>query len=130
MTPNAHSHSQVTRLKTKPVSGSRGHVDGAWWPRSNDLTTELPELLAATRDRMGPIERVVFHRDDWEPSSLRLQFDGHKVRLDGYRFRDTGTIDIRGIGGSTHMTLLIAGSNLSESSANALMDRASDPADE
>jgi hypothetical protein len=79
---------------------------------------------------MGPIERVVFHRDDWEPSSLRLNFDGHKVRLDGYRFRDTGTINIRGIGGSTNLTLLIAAPEMTETSAHELMDRAADPADE
>jgi hypothetical protein len=33
------------RLKLKPKAPTTGYVDGAWWPRSRDLSAELPALL-------------------------------------------------------------------------------------
>ena len=35
------------RLRLKPAHRSCGSVQGAWWPRTNQLHTELPLLLAA-----------------------------------------------------------------------------------
>jgi hypothetical protein len=37
------------RLRLKPKAPQSGYVDGAWWPRSDDLSTELPDLLACCR---------------------------------------------------------------------------------
>ncbi len=34
------------RLRLKPKAPQSGYVDGAWWPYSDDLTAELPDLLA------------------------------------------------------------------------------------
>ena len=36
------------RLRLKPAHRSCGFVQGAWWPRSNQLHTELPPLLTVT----------------------------------------------------------------------------------
>ena len=30
------------RLRLKPKAPQSGYVDGAWWPRSDDLPAELP----------------------------------------------------------------------------------------
>ena len=38
------------RLRLKPKAAMTGHVDGAWWPRSDDLAIELPDLLAVRLD--------------------------------------------------------------------------------
>jgi len=46
------------RLRLKPAAPAMGHVDGAWWPRTRDLTAELPALLAAVAARLGRIDRV------------------------------------------------------------------------
>lgn len=35
------------RSRMKPHTVTRGHVDGAWWPRSHDPTAEFPELVPA-----------------------------------------------------------------------------------
>ena len=51
-TPPEHT----PRLRLKPKAPQTGYVDGAWWPRSDDLTTELPDLLAVLSVRLGPIE--------------------------------------------------------------------------
>ena len=34
------------RLRLKPAHRSCGFVQGAWWPRTDQLFTELPPLLA------------------------------------------------------------------------------------
>jgi hypothetical protein len=34
------------RLRLKPKAPQSGYVDGAWWPHSEDLTAELPDLLS------------------------------------------------------------------------------------
>ena len=49
------------RLRLKPKAERTGHVDGAWWPWSDDLTKELPDLLAVLSVRLGPIERVMYN---------------------------------------------------------------------
>ncbi|QDQ89390.1 hypothetical protein FND50_00430 [Rhodococcus sp. WB9] len=42
-------------------------VDGAWWPRTTNLTTELHDLISALTDRVGTTERVTF---DWNSLSI------------------------------------------------------------
>jgi len=46
------------RLKLKPKAPTAGYVDRAWWPRSRDLSTELPALLAVLAIRLGGVARV------------------------------------------------------------------------
>ncbi|HKS48584.1 MAG TPA: DUF5994 family protein, partial [Amycolatopsis sp.] len=49
------------RLRLKPKAPATGYVDGAWWPRSRDLSAELPTLLAVLAIRPGRIERVTYN---------------------------------------------------------------------
>ena len=75
------------RLRLKPAAPSSGHVDGSWWPRSRDLATELPTLLAAVAARVGSTERVSYHLGDWDPVGRSVDLDGgFAVRLSGFRF--------------------------------------------
>ena len=53
------------RLRLKPKAPTTGHVDGAWWPRSDDLATELPDLLAVLSVRLGAIDRVMYNLAEW-----------------------------------------------------------------
>jgi hypothetical protein len=48
------------RLRLKPKAPATGYVDGAWWPHSDDLPIELPDLLAVLSVRLGPIDRVIY----------------------------------------------------------------------
>ena len=43
------------RLRLKPAHRSCGFVQGAWWPRTDQLFTELPPLLAALAPRVGSV---------------------------------------------------------------------------
>jgi hypothetical protein len=60
------------RLRLKPAHRSCGFVQGAWWPRSTDLSSELPSLLAALSLRFGSIDSVLYHESDWSPASLAI----------------------------------------------------------
>jgi hypothetical protein len=53
------------RMRLKPAHLSCGFVQGAWWPRSTELTSELPSLLAALSLRVGSIDSVLYHESDW-----------------------------------------------------------------
>ena len=46
--------------------GSAG-VDGAWWPRTSNLTTELHDLITALTNRLGATTRIAF---DWNSLSM------------------------------------------------------------
>ena len=51
LTPPEHT----PRLRLKPKAPLSGYVDGAWWPRSDDLAAELPDLLACCRFGSGAL---------------------------------------------------------------------------
>lgn len=43
-----------------------GEVDGAWWPRSRDLDTELAELFPPIQRRFGQIKWLRLSWADWD----------------------------------------------------------------
>ena len=65
-----HIHPEHTpRLRLKPKAPRTGYVDGAWWPHSDDLKAQLPDLLAVLSVRLGPIDRVLFNVNEWAKST-------------------------------------------------------------
>ncbi|WP_460696707.1 DUF5994 family protein [Nocardia thraciensis] len=77
-------------------TGSDAYLDGAWWPRSGDLTTELPSLLAVLAIRLGPIQRVVYDHASWSPAPAETTIGGRAVRLDAYPFEAGNTMYVFG----------------------------------
>ena len=80
------------RLKTKEVCS--GYVDGAWWPRSDDLMTELPDLIAVLPVRQGAIRRVTYNLIEWRTTPTELVTSGCAVELDGYRGHPPNTVEV------------------------------------
>jgi len=93
------------RLRLKPKAPPTGHVDGAWWPWSENLTKELPDLLAVLSVRLGPIHRVRYHSGEWAKAPAELAVDGRTVRLDGDRGQPINTLDV--IGDQNRIVLLL-----------------------
>jgi hypothetical protein len=73
------------RMRLKPAHRSCGFVQGAWWPRSTELGSELPSLLAALSLRMGPIHSVLYHEEDWSPAPLSIKHQGNQVILGSHQ---------------------------------------------
>ncbi|SFW79983.1 DUF5994 family protein [Amycolatopsis australiensis] len=98
--------STAPRLRLKPAGPATGNADGAWWPRTRDLSAELPALLAAMTARLGRIDRVTYHLADWPVPARRLTVDDGAVRLEGFRSQQGGTLTV--VGWDRHrLTLLV-----------------------
>ena len=70
------------RIRLKPAHHACGHVQGAWWPWSTELTTELTPLLSALWLRYGVVDSVHYHRGDWSAVGALSMIHAHRcVRL-------------------------------------------------
>jgi len=97
MTSGSHTapHPQL-RLRLKPQGPVTGHVDGAWWPSSRDLTVELPALAEVLAVRLGRVNRVAYALSTWDATPPRFEADGHRVRLAGFTYQDPNVIHVTG----------------------------------
>jgi hypothetical protein len=116
------------RLRLKPKAPRSGYVDGAWWPYSNDLLKELPDLLAVLSVRLGPIERVLYKLDEWAQAPAKVAVGGRIVRLDGYRTQPVNTLAIRGLNRNT-IVLLVVPAGTHPEQAHTTMMAAATPKD-
>ena len=71
----------LLRLQLAP---NEPDLDGAFWPQSRELSTELPALLAAMSVDLGPITLIGYHRDAWNPSPDRIMLADRDVHLVGF----------------------------------------------
>lgn len=86
-----------TALLRLETTGNRsGTLDGAWWPRSRDVSVELPSLIAALTEHLGPIQRVGLDESAWEDLPTRLVVDDRVVRIDSSRIGDDTAMITRG----------------------------------
>ncbi|PBC40184.1 hypothetical protein CJ179_33280 [Rhodococcus sp. ACS1] len=58
---------RTPRLLLRARDDHSAGVDGAWWPRTTNLTTELHDLISVLADRVGTTEQVSF---DWNSMSV------------------------------------------------------------
>lgn len=72
----------------QPVAAT-GHIDAAWWPRSRDLTAELPALLDVLWTAAREVNRLTYYLHAWAPAPRRMQIEGRTVRLGGGSTRAT-----------------------------------------
>ena len=95
------------RLRLKPKAPQTGYVDGAWWPWSDDLTTELPDLLAVLAVRLGAIARVMYNLNEWAKTPAKFAAGGRLVRLDGYRLQPANTLEVQGVNRNRIVLLVV-----------------------
>ena len=81
--------------------------DGAWWPRTRDLATEVPELVAELERRGVRIERFTYALAAWEPAPRKLVVNGRVVRTGGFRSMDPQVVCIVWHGGQRRADLLV-----------------------
>ncbi|MEU1103099.1 DUF5994 family protein [Streptomyces tibetensis] len=71
----------VARLALKTNGPSRGLLDGAWWPRSRDLLSELPSLTDVLDPLWGRITRIAVNPEHWPVIPRTVPVDGHIVKV-------------------------------------------------
>lgn len=71
-------------------------VDGVWWPKTLDLSLELPDLVTVFNLRVGRVRRVVYDPTAWLPAPSRVIRRNEMVSLDPYRLVYSDTIYLKG----------------------------------
>ena len=126
-TDSTHTGPQITpRLRLKPKGSTAGSVDGAWWPHSDDLPNELPDLLAVLSIRLGPIDRVTYNFADWATAPTKFPTGDHLVQLRGYYQQPGNTIQVVGIN-RTKLALLVVPTRTDPEHAHGIMMSAAAP---
>lgn len=108
------------RLRLRPRRDGTGHIDGVWWPRTQDLAAELPGLLTALRPRLGLVRQVVYDPTGWSPSARHLQLGSHRTHLDPYPFELFNTMHVRSAHGIV-VILQVIPSTTDGTAANAAL---------
>lgn len=122
-----HSPPENTpRLRLKPKAPQSGYVDGAWWPHSDNLAAELPDLLSVLSVRLGPIARVVYNVNEWAAGPAKFVTGGRMVRLDGYRLQPANTVEVLGLN-HNKIVLLVVSPDATADQAHAIMMAAAGP---
>jgi hypothetical protein len=110
----------------KPAHRSGGLVQGGWWPRSDQLHTELPLLLTALLPRVGPVDRVIYDENNWAPASLRMKFRDRSIILEATTLPNTLTVIGEEIG---RLDLLVVAPHTNPTRAYTAVITASNPDD-
>lgn len=73
------------RLMLAPAGTAPALLDGAWWPRSRDLTAELPALTAALAPVWGRITHVTVNPTFWPVIPRKVPVAGHVVGVGWFK---------------------------------------------
>ncbi|KOU34326.1 hypothetical protein ADK53_15140 [Streptomyces sp. WM6373] len=109
-------------LRLETTRSRQGLLDGAWWPRSRDVTIELPALITALIAHLGPITRVGLDTSAWQDVPTRLVIDGQVVHLDADPVGDDTVLVTRGH--NDHFALLVVPPDTTADAAREAMARA------
>lgn len=110
----------VVRLETTP--DRQGVLDGVWWPRSRDIAAELPSLVSALTETLGPITRVGLDTGAWEALPTRMTVDDRVVHIDSFPVGDDTVLITRGEGDL--FSLLVVPPHATPDAARAAMAEA------
>ena len=108
---------------------SRGTtLDGAWWPRTQDLSEELPDLVEELHRRGIRVTRVGYHPASWDPTPRRLAADGRTIRLGWFRGIDPQLLNLSGDPDRGRVDLLVVPPDTTAVNAEHAFSAASDRA--
>ncbi|MDT0308437.1 DUF5994 family protein [Streptomyces sp. DSM 44917] len=79
--PRGSAQGLPARLALKSEGPPRGLLDGAWWPRSRELSAELPALAAALDHRWGRITRAAVNPRHWPDVPRKVTWGGRVMKV-------------------------------------------------
>ncbi|MCB5181984.1 DUF5994 family protein [Streptomyces antimicrobicus] len=91
MTPST-APTRLIRLALTPTTSMAGLLDGAWWPYTRDLATELPPLVDALRDRWGRVTRITANPAPWPVAPYRVPVGEYAVHVGWFTGQDLDTM--------------------------------------
>jgi hypothetical protein len=116
------SPSKVTRLALCERDHTRGGVDGAWWPKSLDLSSELPDLVAVFGSWIGEVHRVVYDPSAWLPAPARVIRRNGMVSLDPYRLVCSDSVYLMGTHSRDAVLFVLSPSSSGEEAGRVLCE--------
>ncbi|MFF4534609.1 DUF5994 family protein [Streptomyces aureus] len=121
--PLSSSSGVRLRLSAQPAQGHMPRrIDGVWWPRSTDLTSELPRLLSGLPPACGPVSSVLVDEAVWAPFPGRLLVADQVVRLRRTTSRHAPSTVCLLAPGRGRWDLLVVPPAATEAEARSLMD--------
>jgi hypothetical protein len=109
-------------LRLETTRSREGVLDGAWWPRSRDVAAELPGLVSALTEYLGPITRVGLDAAAWNDLPTRLVVDGRVIHIDSFPIGDDTVLITRGA--QDYFSLLVVPPHATPEAARAAMAQA------
>ncbi|MEU7553399.1 DUF5994 family protein [Streptomyces sp. NPDC044571] len=109
-------------LRLETTRSREGVLDGAWWPRSRNVESELPALVSVLTEHLGPITRVGLDATAWLGIPTRLVIDDQVVHLDSDPVGDDTVLITRG--DNDHFALLVVPPDTTADAAREAMARA------
>ncbi|CQD07745.1 hypothetical protein BN1232_01381 [Mycobacterium lentiflavum] len=117
-----------SRLQLKPYRALSEHLDGAWWPRSQNLVDELPDLVTSVSDRLGQVVMVGYRRNGWDETPPLAEIAGHPIELLGFSSDEPASVILIGEDGR-HLTLHVIRPDTDEEVAREALAETQVPAD-
>jgi hypothetical protein len=90
-----------------PADSLAGGLDGTWWPRSLDLSVELPGLISAAAVRVEHVTEAVYHPASWDTTVRHLVAEGRVVRLTSRPGRPAEVLTLTGADQQTLSLLVV-----------------------
>ncbi|MFJ8049231.1 DUF5994 family protein [Streptomyces luteogriseus] len=109
-------------LRLETTESREGVLDGAWWPQSRDIGAELPALLSALTEYLGPVTRVGLDAAAWEGLPTRIVVDDRVVHVDSFPVGDDTVLITRG--DQDVFSLLVVPPHATPQAAHAAMAQA------
>jgi hypothetical protein len=130
MTATPNGRSSALRLHLQPnlqaTLSRRTLLDGGWWPRSTDPTTELPQLILALNQDHSPVRRVLLGPAGWDSHPLRIPVAG-RIRFVWYAAQPANLFFALRSNGD-RIDLLVVPPDTDPATARAAMALAAQPA--
>ncbi|MEZ0353879.1 DUF5994 family protein [Mycobacterium sp. pR1184] len=117
-----------SRLQLTPYRAASEHLDGAWWPRSQNLVEELPDLVASVSDRLGQVVMVGYRRNGWDETPPLAEIAGHTIELLGFISDEPASVILIGEDGR-HLTLHVIRPDTDEEVARDALAKVQVPTD-
>ncbi|MFE3503250.1 DUF5994 family protein [Kitasatospora sp. NPDC059146] len=113
----------LPRLELEPTMTRDGVFDGAWWPRSDRVLAELPDLITALGAHFGRIVRVGLDTSAWDGVPRSVAANGLTVKINWFPGSDATISITRGF--QDHFLLLVVPPGTAPATAAAAMAGAS-----
>jgi hypothetical protein len=93
------------RLTLRPEAPISAHLDGARWPQSTQLATELPGLVPKLSHRLGQVNLVGYHLDAWTETPSEIEVAGQTIELVGVTSDEPNSVVV--VAKGHHIALLV-----------------------